>query len=395
MKTDTTKIRWSRPFDPKKSLYDYLGDDVEYKKIIQEMDEKFLNHKWQYWVKEPVKDINFIGFYAHYQYFFEKIVTVTPETKSNLLTQYKPVFVIDNNLFDHFTIRLCYQSLTLLTNSGFDVRTEWKNFEDDLTVLWRKLPYFYTVLGKDSKSLAKLPVSYKNSNIFPQFSFPEFTSFETKVKKAISWQHLTKEIEPVKYIRKLSFPVGWQKNFDPKAPILKIVGDTVDYRKIIDSVDEKLSHKVWYHLRIENKYDVSCEQFYELIKDDIESIIWYTKHMIDHNFDPKIDWENEIQVQPVEDYLDYELEGPLGWSTNFYENNIYEPYYDLLTKLTEDRFDVRQQWKEFKLDMNSLWKALPDFYKGLGEESDHYIEKPEYYHPDNPFPQYPIPNDID
>jgi len=87
-----------------------------------------------------------------------------------------------------------------------------------------------------------------------------------------------------------------------------------------------------------------------------------------------------------------------GWEDMYGENgNFYKPagkYYRLykgLVRLGEEGYDVSQQWQEFGLLLDRIWKNLPEFY--VSHPIDQKIDPPENYDPDKPFPELQIPEE--
>ena len=79
---------------------------------------------------------------------------------------------------------------------------------------------------------------------------------------------------------------------------------------------------------------------------------------------------------------------------DFSSGPYYEETYKALKKLTDLGYDVRPQWRQFRDLTAEIWRLLPDFNKGYFLEGE--IEPlPADYDPNKPFPQYPIPDDID
>ena len=89
-----------------------------------------------------------------------------------------------------------------------------------------------------------------------------------------------------------------------------------------------------------------------------------------------------------------------GWDSGSYEySGLYSPtvsvvqeLHDALFDLTYYGYNVKQQWKEYKGLIHKLWQSLPDLYQG---DTRYKINKPKDYDPNKPFPNLPIPEDID
>lgn len=145
---------------------------------------------------------------------------------------------------------------------------------------------------------------------------------------------------------------------------------------------------------------------------EVESLaLWMKKS----NFDPhKCESAMEMWIEPPADYI-----GP-GW-----KSPAYSETHEILAKLTDQGYDVRPQWRKFRELMLRIWQALPDFLHGQRvseEERERRIQEnrkasgrllpvdqsvdsftavmrdtelPPDYDPTKPFPQYPIPEDID
>ncbi len=385
-----------KPFDPKSKLKEYLNEDKAYKSIIQEIDKKILNHKWQYWVKNPVDDINYVGLYSRLQVVIGDIERFTKQ-------MYNPYFApnSDNkdikqwleekngklkwdwNFYQIELIKPFYNLLQLLTNNGYDVQKEWHILKKDIEKYWFILPKFHTGI----------------SDFFPQYLNPMNDSLQPlKINPFIIPTALDNlNIEKLRIIR-FTPPNNfykWTKKFNPTKPLLELVDKPLVYKKTIDFIDKKVIVGRWSWVSVQFKYSAHYNQLYECIKSNIDAINSLTEQMRKYNLNSVNEAVKAEFIQEVEDYLDFELEGPLGWSTNFYENVVFDPFYDLLISLSQDEYDVRPQWKEFRSDMKKLWETLPDFYKGLGKESQFYIRIPANYDKNKPFPQYPIPEDID
>lgn len=79
--------------------------------------------------------------------------------------------------------------------------------------------------------------------------------------------------------------------------------------------------------------------------------------------------------------------------------------WDALSDLTTQGIDVRPQWREFREALGKLWRLLPTYYQLThsaalygASDQDEYVKNtqpPVDYDPAKPFPQYPIPQDID
>lgn len=67
--------------------------------------------------------------------------------------------------------------------------------------------------------------------------------------------------------------------------------------------------------------------------------------------------------------------------------------YEALVQLTKEGYDVRPQWRLFRQYTREIWELLPKLYAFAWEELQQHV--PKDYNPDKPFPQYPIPDDID
>jgi len=79
---------------------------------------------------------------------------------------------------------------------------------------------------------------------------------------------------------------------------------------------------------------------------------------------------------------------------DFYKGGtLHRDLHQALTQLTEEGYDVRQHWREVRDMFAQMWEILPDMYKVAPD----YIGDltPADYDPAKPFPQYPIPEDID
>lgn len=109
---------------------------------------------------------------------------------------------------------------------------------------------------------------------------------------------------------------------------------------------------------------------------------------------------------------------------NWNKNRSYDGIYTELQRMTNEGYDVREQWRAFKSAMADIWKRLPRYYKGLRVYIDNkpedesmlksqFVEQykanrealknelyrdtelPSDYDSLKPFPQYQIPSDID
>lgn len=185
----------------------------------------------------------------------------------------------------------------------------------------------------------------------------------------------------------------WSKPFDPQKKLVEYFGEDEKYKSIIDSMYIHFLHK--NSPAHKNKYRVlTLEKIYIDIK---HTVLGYMEVVLPimraNNFTQDIDWEKYDSYHIDVDLG--ELTGTSGWNGNFYDEPNYYPYYKLLMLLTEEGYDVRAQWREFREDFSFVWKELPDFHRGLGKNSEYYQDPPEGYDPDKPFPQFPIPNDID
>lgn len=84
--------------------------------------------------------------------------------------------------------------------------------------------------------------------------------------------------------------------------------------------------------------------------------------------------------------------------------NYKDDYNELMT-LTKQGYDVRPQWRRFKQVLQDIWVALPEFYKGYNADHEtratergfsyQPINPPLDYNPNKPFPNLPVPQDID
>lgn len=79
--------------------------------------------------------------------------------------------------------------------------------------------------------------------------------------------------------------------------------------------------------------------------------------------------------------------------------------WQTLNELTEAGYDVRSQWRQLRDSFAKMWVMLPEYYS-LSHKEPMYVEPdqskyvrdtqpPANYDPAKPFPQYPIPLDID
>jgi hypothetical protein len=112
------------------------------------------------------------------------------------------------------------------------------------------------------------------------------------------------------------------------------------------------------------------------------------KHMRASGYDKTVcQTETKVFYDEYWDGIYGDAEGNLYAGEGMY-NNLYQT----LTSLTSLGYDVRPQWQQFRDLLKSIWVTLPDFYKG---DTEYSFEKPDDYDPEKPFPNLPIPQDID
>lgn len=108
-------------------------------------------------------------------------------------------------------------------------------------------------------------------------------------------------------------------------------------------------------------------------------------------------WQGEIWWDLINEESGPEGDKIATDETDFYSGGtLHRDVHDALTKLTDEGYDVRPHWRELREIFSDIWDVLPKMYKLLVEnEVEDKDFKPEDYDPDKPFPQYPIPEDID
>ena len=93
--------------------------------------------------------------------------------------------------------------------------------------------------------------------------------------------------------------------------------------------------------------------------------------------------------------LDFTVEPEFDEFGLDYNGGGFSNLHNKLVELTDSGYDVRQQWQDFQKHLSSIWKALPEYGDFMKSWNGTELEKPEDYDPDKPFPQYPIPEDIE
>lgn len=73
----------------------------------------------------------------------------------------------------------------------------------------------------------------------------------------------------------------------------------------------------------------------------------------------------------------------------------FDNLYKKLVELTESGYDVREFWRNFREQIFVIWKYLPEYSSYVRTRDGIQIEQPSDYDPEKPFPQYPIPEDIE
>lgn len=110
-----------------------------------------------------------------------------------------------------------------------------------------------------------------------------------------------------------------------------------------------------------------------------------------------IDWAVSHLVKDSAEevgFLDFTVE-PQYEEFGIYHETNYDEIYNLLKSLTDEGYDLRSEWRIFRDSLSTIWENLPEFYSELKRLNIDERILPEDYDPKQPFPQYPIPEDIE
>lgn len=134
------------------------------------------------------------------------------------------------------------------------------------------------------------------------------------------------------------------------------------------------------------------------------SLVRFADRLDDHlEFLEEKDFDlHEVRLSVSEMYDEW-FNGYISESESLYESgSLQKELYEGLNKLTEQGYDVREYWRKFRDSMSKLWKLIPKFYEveRMSYDNDNfkypeYLTQPNDYDPEKPFPQYPIPEDIE
>jgi len=240
---------------------------------------------------------------------------------------------------------------------GYKINDHWKRFIQAITEIWEYIPVIYKALKQNDIN----EIRYKKDKPFPDYQRPHDLD-----------ENFNIIVEKSKVKR-------WSKKFDGETYLREYLKDWNTLSHALSSLEEYAK-------------ELSADMYLEFTAEKLYSTNGMT----------------ELYIEPPGDYF----------GSNITDNTVYYNIHNTLHQLTEEGYDIRSEWCIYRNAMRSIWQDTKKMYlrdwiaacnalvskKDIVDPMDEIKELrkvknatniSEGYDPNNPFPFYPIPEDID